>query len=298
MVSLTSMAGLGSGNAHVDTSENLATRGLHVLDGDGALAAVALAVAAGTVELAEVLDGEAVNGHRRGAVVLDDLLSLLVIYALLIDVAVQSVTHLVISAASTTAGDLGGTSTLEGESILADGSPPDVLDRAAALTVDTLDLVLADDDVLEGSAVLQEEDGIRVATFLLTSARDATAVGLVPSVEGATDLLGFLVGHGALRGRDVEGEAALDELRCWGSGGSNGESTKEGSGDEAEGRHLAGVEYQSMNKRMNVAGLYERVTVVGSRFDELGWKDGEDGMSLILYHYTSWWCPNLRESLP
>lgn len=59
--------------AHVDAGEGLATRGLDVLDGDGALAAVAFAVAARAVQLPEVLDGEAIDGHRAGAVVLDDL---------------------------------------------------------------------------------------------------------------------------------------------------------------------------------------------------------------------------------
>jgi len=61
--------------------------------------------------------------------------------------------------------------------------------------VDALDLVFADDDVLEGGSVLQEKDGIRVATLGLTSARDTTAIGLISAVKGAGDLLGLLVGH-------------------------------------------------------------------------------------------------------
>jgi len=58
---------------YVDASEDLATGRLDVLNGHGAFAAVALAVAAGAVELAKVLNGEAIDGDAGGAVVLDDL---------------------------------------------------------------------------------------------------------------------------------------------------------------------------------------------------------------------------------
>ena len=96
-------AGVGDGGGvavvGVDASEELAAGGLDVLDGDGALGAVALAVAARPVELAEVLDGEAVDGHGGGTVVLDDL---------------------VLGAAGSTALDNGGSGALEGESVLAD----------------------------------------------------------------------------------------------------------------------------------------------------------------------------------
>jgi len=43
---------------------------------------------------------------------------------------------------------------LERKRVLADSSPPNVLDGAAALAVDTLDLVLSDNRVLQGSAIL------------------------------------------------------------------------------------------------------------------------------------------------
>ena len=102
-------AGVGDGGGvavvAVDAGKKLAAGGLDVLDGNGALGAVALAVTAGPVELAEVLDGEAVDGHGGGTVVLDDL---------------------VLGAAGSTALDDGGSGALEGESVLADGSPPDV----------------------------------------------------------------------------------------------------------------------------------------------------------------------------
>ena len=102
-------AGVGDGGdvavVGVDAGEELAAGGLDVLDGDGALGAVALAVAARAVQLAEVLHAEAVDGHGRGAVVLD---------------------HLVLGAARSAALDHGGSGALEGEGVLADGSPPDV----------------------------------------------------------------------------------------------------------------------------------------------------------------------------
>jgi len=56
----------------VDAGKDLAAGRLHVLDGDGTLGAVTLAVTARAVELAEVGSSEAVDGDGRGAVVLDD----------------------------------------------------------------------------------------------------------------------------------------------------------------------------------------------------------------------------------
>jgi hypothetical protein len=61
---------------------------------------------------------------------------------------------------------------LEGQGILADVFPPDILNGARALAVNSLDLVLSDDDVLQGSTVLEDEDGVLVASFSLTGARD------------------------------------------------------------------------------------------------------------------------------
>lgn len=79
----------------VDAGEELAVGGLDVLDDNMALGLV-LAVSAGTVELAEVRDLEAVNGDGSGAVVLDDL---------------------VLGANGTTASDGGVTVILQSESI-------------------------------------------------------------------------------------------------------------------------------------------------------------------------------------
>lgn len=115
-----------------------------------------------------------------------------------------SLNYLIIGTTSTTAGDLRSASALEGESVFADGGPPNVLERARAKTVNALDLVLADDDILEGSTVLQKEDGILVAALLLASAGDTTVVGLVATVKGTADFLRGLVGDRSLRGWDVE----------------------------------------------------------------------------------------------
>ncbi len=51
---------------------------------------------------------------------------------------------------------------LEGGCILADILPPDVLESAVTSAVDTLSLVLSDDDVTESSALVEVEDGILV----------------------------------------------------------------------------------------------------------------------------------------
>jgi hypothetical protein len=107
-------AGVGDGGSvavvGVDASEDFSARGLDVLDDNVALGAVALAVAAGAVEFAEVLDAEAVDSNFGGAVVLD---------------------HLVLGVASSAALDHGGASALEGEGVFADLGPPDVCDVLA-----------------------------------------------------------------------------------------------------------------------------------------------------------------------
>lgn len=118
------------------TGKSLALGGGDVVEDDVALVH-AVAVAAAPVELAEVVDGEAGDGHGAGAVVLE---------------------HLVLGAEGTAAGDGGGLAgvlLLDGEGVLADGGPPDVLQLAsAALAVDTLALVGANDHVGEGGAFL------------------------------------------------------------------------------------------------------------------------------------------------
>lgn len=151
---------------------------------------------------------------------------------------------LVLSTGGTTALDESVTVTLEGESVLADLLPPDVLDGARTLAVNTLDLISANDDVLEGSTVLEDEDGVAVATLSLTSALDATAVGLHTTVEGAGDVLDLLVGDGALGGGDGERSALLEGAH--GVGGDIALGSGDGGGGEEAGEddgelHFDGV---------------------------------------------------------
>ena len=88
--------------------------------------------------------------------------------------------YLVLSVESTTAVDLGGRASLlvlDGESVLADGRPPDVGQSAGTLAVDTLDLVGSNDDVGDAAALLDLEDSVGVATLGLASALNATVDG-------------------------------------------------------------------------------------------------------------------------
>jgi len=215
-------AGDGSGTAEVgvDTGKDLSVVGLDVLDDDRAGDAV-LAVTAGAVELAEVHDGEAVNGDRALSVVLDDL---------------------VVSGLGTSALDHGVSVTLEGKRILANVDPPDVLDGAGSLAVDALDLVLSDDSVLESSAVLDEEDSVLVTALDLASAASTTAVGLHATIKGSADLLGSLVGDGALGGGDREGGALGEggELGRSNGGRAGGGEASDGSNDGDGELHVDG----------------------------------------------------------
>lgn len=111
------------------------------------------------------------------------------------------------------------------------------LKRARTKTVDALNLIRANDDVLEGGAVLELEDRVGGPALLLPGALDAAAVGFQTTVESARDDLGFLVRHGALGGRDVEAVAALDELGGRRGGGADGEGAEDGGGEDAEGWH-------------------------------------------------------------
>jgi hypothetical protein len=111
------------------------------------------------------------------------------------------------------------------------------LDGAGAQAVDALVLVGADDDVLEGAAVGDLEDGVLGTALGLATALDAAAVGLHATIKGALDDLGVLVGDGTLGGGDVEAEGALNQLRSRGSRGADGEGAEKGGGNEAEGRH-------------------------------------------------------------
>ena len=206
---------------------------LDVLDDNAARDGV-LAVTARTVELAEVGNLETIDGDDSLTVVLNNLVRGRL-------------------GASTL--DHGVAITLQGKSILANIDPPDVLNGARSLAVNTLNLVycyqyifypaletswltFADNGVLEGTAVLDDEDGVRVATLSLTSAADTTAVGLHATIEGARDGLSLLVGDRALGAGDRNGGALLhgEGISRGGDGRAGGDRGREGSnsGDDSE----------------------------------------------------------------
>lgn len=118
---------------------------------------------------------------------------------------------------------------LDAQGVFADGRPPDVLDGAGALAVDALDLVGADDGVLEGGAVLELEDGVGVAALGLPRALDAAAVRLHAAVEGLVggDRLHLAVRYAALGGRDGEGGTLVER---GGRGEDAGGRAEEGEG--------------------------------------------------------------------
>lgn len=135
-----------------------------------------LAVAAAAVQLAEGFDGESADGESTGAVVLENL---------------------VLGPEGATRGDGGGLSGilgLDGEGVLADGGPPDVVESAATVAVDALNLVGSDNDVGELGALLEDEDGVRVTALGLTSAGDTAVESLHATIEGGAggDGLGSL----------------------------------------------------------------------------------------------------------
>lgn len=125
----------------VDTHKLTTVDGSDTLHVDGT-GTVALAVTAGSVNLAVVVGVEVDDVDVATAVVLNDL---------------------VLGAVSTATNDVGSSGSLDGDSVLADLLEPNELQVAAAQAVDTLLLVGTDDDVLQGSAVLEDEDGIGLA---------------------------------------------------------------------------------------------------------------------------------------
>lgn len=200
--------GGGVAEVLVDAGKDVTVGGRDTVDGHVALVH-GVAVAAGAVQLSEALDGEVGDGDSAGSVVLDDLLfDKALVFCCVADAEYSrtSSAYLVISVESTTTNDLGGRASLlvlDGESVLADGRPPDVGQSASTLAVDTLDLVGADDDVGDAAALLDLEDSVGVATLRLAGARDATVEHDHATIEGLAsgNGLGSRQGRGAGRRR-------------------------------------------------------------------------------------------------
>lgn len=92
----------------------------------------------------------------------------------------------------------------------ANGLPPNIFDRAGAHAVHSLDLVGANDDILQSASILDPEDSILVTTLTLRALNPAT-ICLHTAVEGhvSTDDLGLLQGHASLGRRNRKSEALL-----------------------------------------------------------------------------------------
>lgn len=94
------------------------------------------------------------------------------------------------------------------------------------------------DDVLQSSTILKDENRIGITTLSLTRALDTTAVGLVTSVEGAADGLSLLQSDRALgagdRKRSTLGQAEELVRSLLGRSGSNGGHEGSNSGDDSE----------------------------------------------------------------
>lgn len=117
--------------------------------------------------------------------------------------------------------------------------------------MNTLDLVLSNNHIGKSGTILKDEDGIRVTTLGLASARDTTVVGLVATVKGLTlgnDLsLGEL--DGSLGGGNREAGALLD---------NSGKAVGVGRGKRAGGSE-AGT---GSEKKTNDLHLYSIVVEV------------------------------------
>lgn len=212
----------------VDTSKRLAAHGRDTRDGHSPLGH-GVTVAAGAVELAKVIDGEVFDADFAAGVVLDDL---------------------VIGALGSTADDaVGAAAFLEGEGVyiehllakwcirlsgenrhtFAHRLPPDVLYSASTLAVHTLDLVRANDGVLESTTLLDDEDGVAFATLALAGTFNTTTVRLHASVEDIGDFLGLVKGLAALGVRKGEG-VALGQVTV----GASMDSSEGAGGKERE----------------------------------------------------------------
>jgi hypothetical protein len=126
----------------------------HIVDNDMPLMRLST-VSTPTVQLPEIIRIEPADVHRPSAIVLDDLV------VRMERSSTDDVRHIVLPRLE------------QGERVLAHILPPHIADRAGALAVNTLGLVLADDDVADLTPGLDEEDGVLLAGLLLALANTA-----------------------------------------------------------------------------------------------------------------------------
>lgn len=124
---------------------------------------------------------------------------------------------------------------LDGKGILADRRPPDVLKGASTPAMDTLDLVGANDDVLERTTVLDLEHSVRVTAFRLAGTRDTAVVRLVATIKGLARSDSVDLFQDRRAGRLGKGRTLLDVTRAggrrdhgvWGGDGTDGQGGDE-----------------------------------------------------------------------
>lgn len=202
----------GSSVAEVGVDADTFAAALHRNIGEGNMTRIGLgAVSACTVEFAKVGGEEVLNDNTASTVVLDDL---------------------VIGVESTTTDDVRDVTRaglLDGDSVFADISPPDIPDSAGATAVDTLSLGSTNDDIADGSTALENEDGVGLSSLrlaLTVTAASSTVEALHASVERARDDAGGSESRVAGRGRERGGETS-------GSGstaGSRARASRRGGG--------------------------------------------------------------------
>lgn len=114
--------------------------------------------------------------------------------------------NLILSLLSSTALDQDVSRSQGRDSIFTDITEPNVLQSASTLAVDTLELVFANNDIGDGSTVLQDEDSGFRSGVVVGVACTSTIELLVTEIDGAAD--GGWLGErndAARAGWDVEG---------------------------------------------------------------------------------------------
>lgn len=142
--------------------------------------------------------------------------------------------NLISSLISTATNDVGSSTTLNRDSILANILKPDKLKVASTKTVHTLLLVRTNDNITKSSTIFKNEHSVFLAAFALARALDAAVVANPLGVEDLAllEVLGSAEGLGA-RGF---GDAACVAEAGHG-GGERGEEC-----EKAGGVHFGGVE--------------------------------------------------------
>lgn len=153
---------------------------------------------AGAVELAEVVDGEAIDYDFSFGVVL--WLLVFAFWPRISGGRAVYLDHLVLGALSTTADDVVWTAALlQRKCVLTDLLPPDVFNSACTETVHTLNLVGTDDGIAKGSTLVDDEDSVRLTTLVLAGTFNTTTEGLQLTIVSLAraNLVRLVEGHAA-----------------------------------------------------------------------------------------------------